>query len=172
MAPAKKYTLYFNPTPQMTAFELASILLTMPVFDAKKPLYETGIPATESEWKRLPPPLRKYFVKDNPLADFFKPKPKTIWDEIVGDDEETTTQAPQAPAAPVAPPPTHNWNPNMPEMGGADDGRYDPNKGPKGPSRQPPGGPLPSVYGNRADDLIPEGQSTSGWEVVGSKKAV
>jgi hypothetical protein len=64
--PAKKYTLWFNPTSDITAFELASILLTVPFGNGKAPVAETGITATEDEWKRVPPPLRKYFTKNSP----------------------------------------------------------------------------------------------------------
>ena len=140
---AKNYTLYFNPSFDMTAFELASILLTVPWGDSKEPVAMTGITATEKEWKRMPPPLRKYFIKDNPLA---KPElPPAPWDaNEVGQGPPEELLPPNGPSFVPVPPPEVATR----EL-------------PKGPSKQPDR-PIPSFYHSEGvESLYPDGQEIS-----------
>lgn len=137
MAP-KKFTLYFNPRSDITAFELATILLTMPLGPDMKPISATGINATEEEWKRVPPPLRKYFVKDSPWGT----KKQKVKETVVAEPVVETAQAQDV--SWTSPPPSQENKPME-------------NK----PSPQP-AQPIPSFYHHEGvKSLFPEGMSVA-----------
>jgi hypothetical protein len=132
----KTFTLYFNPSSTITAFELASILLTMPLGPGQKPIAVAGITATEEQWKRVPPPLRQYFVKDSPWGERDPANPPE--QQAPGPVEGVQTTSTQT--VEFVSPPVLEERPL-----------------PKGPSPQPPR-PVPSFYHNEGvDSLYPDG---------------
>ena len=147
----KKHTLYFNPRSDISAFELAVILLTVPWGDAKAPISETGITASETDWKRLPPPLRKYFVRENPLA---KPAgPPAPWDVKEEAPAPVVAETPFPVNQPVSQPATQFVVPPAPVARELPSG-----PGPGIPSPQPER-PVPSFYhAQGVESLYPEGQ--------------
>jgi hypothetical protein len=144
------FTLYFNPSRDITAFELASILLTMPLGPGQKPIAVAGITATEEEWKRVPPPLRRYFVKDSPwgarLTQAAPPPPPQFPQSVV--DPGPRDQAPSISQQ------------ILDAFGTKIEGQpviLPQNR----PSPQPPR-PVPSLYHHEGvDSLLPEGMSVA-----------